>query len=113
MAQDKIQRIPLLTAVLDPAKRTEHVEVRRIDFQPGQQTGIHQHPCPVVGYIASGSAIVQIEGGESRTVKAGEAFFEPANTTMLRFDNASDKEPMSFICFYLLDQGEDELIRML
>ncbi len=48
-----------------------------------------------------------------KTFHAGEAFFEPAGKTILRFDNASSTEPLTFICFYLLDQNENELIRML
>lgn len=48
-----------------------------------------------------------------KTLKAGDAFFEPANTKILHFDNASAIEPMTFIAFYLLGKGEDELIRML
>jgi len=46
-------------------------------------------------------------------IAAGQAVHEPANKKMLRFDNASDTEPMTFMAFYLLDEGEDELIRML
>lgn len=113
MAQFEIRRKPLLTAVLEPAKRTQHVEVKQIDFRPGQETGVHTHPCPVICYVARGTAIVEVEGEPARRVSAGEAVLEPANRKMLRFDNASDSEPMTFIAFYLLDANENELIHML
>jgi quercetin dioxygenase-like cupin family protein len=108
-----IFRRPLLTAVLEEAKKVGKVEIKEIVFRPGQKTGLHFHPCPVVGYIAEGKVTFQIEGGEEKTLRAGEAFFEPPNVKILRFDNASDSEGMKFIAFYLLDASEDELIRML
>jgi quercetin dioxygenase-like cupin family protein len=108
-----ILRKPLLTALLDSAKATKRIEVKQIDFAPGQATGLHDHPCPVVGYIASGSVSFQVSGEPAQTLHAGDAFFEPANTTILRFDNASAEKPMTFIAFYLLDENDRELIRML
>lgn len=90
-----------------------HVDVREIVFQPGQQTGRHSHPCPVVGYIAEGTALFQREDEvEPQTLASGSAFYEPADAVIRRFDNASTTEPMKFIACYLLN-GEQELIRML
>src|ERR1700731_1002498 len=108
-----IYRKPLFTAVLEQATKVGKVEIRESVFQPGQKTGLHFHPCPVVGYIAEGTVAFQIEGGEEKTLRPGDAFFEPFNVKILRFDNASDSKGMKFIAFYLLDTGEDELIRML
>lgn len=112
-AKEAIIRKPLFTAILEQAKKVGKVEIKEIEFHPGQKTGLHLHPCPVVGYIAEGGAVIQIEGQESETFRAGDAFFEPANVKMLRFDNASDEAGMKFIAFYLLDSDEGELIRML
>jgi quercetin dioxygenase-like cupin family protein len=109
---ETIVRKPLLTAVLEPAKKAERVEIKEIEFKPGQATGLHLHPCPVMGYIAKGSVFFEVEGEVAKTLKAGDAFFEPANTKILRFDNASETEPMTFIAFYLLGKDEHELIRL-
>src|ERR1700761_884156 len=108
-----IFRKPLFTAVLEQSKKVGKVEIKEIVFQPGQKTGLHFHPCPVVGYIAEGSVAFQIEGAEEKLLRAGDAFFEPPNTKILKFDNASDTKGMKFVAFYLLDATEDELIRML
>jgi quercetin dioxygenase-like cupin family protein len=110
---EAIVRQPLLTAILDPAKSTDRVEVKKIEFKPGQATGLHLHPGPVTGYIAKGTVLFQVEGQPAVTLKAGDAFFEPPNIRILHFDNASTTEPMVFIAFYLLGAGEHELIRML
>ena len=109
---DAIVRRPLLSAALGH-RNVSHVEVREILFQPGQKTPRHLHPCPVVGYIAEGTALYRREEQEEATVlAAGAAFYEPADTVMVSFDNASETEPMRFIAFYLLE-GNQELIKIL
>jgi quercetin dioxygenase-like cupin family protein len=92
-------------------KNITSIEVREIKFEPGQETGRHMHPCPVLGYIAEGEAVVQVEGQPEQRLVAGDAFYEPAGAVM-RFDNASSERPMKFIAYYLLD-GKQDLIQML
>jgi quercetin dioxygenase-like cupin family protein len=111
--QHAIVRKPLLTAVIDGGKKVERVEVKRLEFAPSQQTGVHPHPCPVVGHIVSGTARFQVEGEPVKMLGPADAFFEPAHARILHFDNASDHEPLVFIAHYLLDAQEQELIRML
>ncbi len=111
MSAGIIEREPLLKAALSE-RSINGVDVRRISFGPGQQTGRHLHPCPVVGYIVHGTAILEIEGKPEQTLPAGSAFYEPAESVIVRFDNASASEPMTFIAFYLLN-GDQELITML
>lgn len=112
-ANQSIIRKALLTAALEGDPAVSTVEIKHIDLAPGQRAGRHMHPCPVVGYIAKGAVDFQIEGGPVETLRAGAAFYEPAGVTISRFDNASESEPLTFIAFYLLGAGEDELIRML
>jgi len=111
MSSSTIQRKQLLAAFLGNRNVTS-VDVREIRLGPGQQGGRHLHPCAVLGYIVEGSALYQLEGEAVQTLPAGSAFYEPADTVIANFGNASSSEPMTFIAFYLLD-GEQELIRML
>ena len=111
MSQQTIVRKELLCASLG-TRTVSTVDVREIVFVPGQQTGRHSHPCPVLGYIAEGTAFMQIEGRELQSLPTGAAFHEPAGTVIARFDNASQTEPMKFIAYYLLTAGEP-LIEML
>ena len=73
---------------------------------------MHQHPCPVFGYIAEGEAVLEVKGQTPQHLPTGSAFYEPPETVILRFDNASAERRMKFICFYLLE-GKQELIEML
>jgi quercetin dioxygenase-like cupin family protein len=111
MEQKIIDRKPLLNAAI-PGRTITSVDIREITFQAGQQTGTHTHPCPVVGYIASGTALLEVQGQPPQKLLAGSAFYEPADTVILRFDNASASAPLTFIAYYLLD-GQQELIHML
>ena len=106
-----INRKSLLTALLD-ARQVTTVEIKEITFNPGQKAGLHLHPCPVTGYIAAGTAIMQVKGQEPLLLPAGAAFYEPADTHIIEFSNYSATEPMTFIAFYLLN-GDQELIKML
>jgi quercetin dioxygenase-like cupin family protein len=109
--QNSILRKPLLNVVLGPKTFTS-VDVREITFAPGQQTGRHKHPCPVVGFVAEGTALLEVEGESPQHLPAGSSFYEPAEKIILRFDNESSSAPMKFIAHYLLN-GKQELIEML
>ena len=87
--------------------------MNEIEFAPGQRAGLHRHPCHVVGYIASGTIVYELEGQPSQLLNAGDTFHEPENARVLRFDNASDTAPARFIACYLLKFGESRLIEML
>jgi len=111
MRQNTIVHRPLLRADLNN-KNVTRIDVREIIFEPGQETGLHRHPCPVFGYIAEGEAVLEVRGEPAQKLPTGSAFYEPAGKVIARFDNASPCEKMRFICYYLLE-GEQELIEML
>jgi len=84
-----------------------------IRFAPGQPTGLHLHPASTVGVVTEGSFVFQPDGETERILKTGDAFFEPAGHTILRFDNASATAPSAITVFYLTDTKDRPLIRML
>lgn len=108
-----VTRKALLSADVKSPSPAERVEIKEIGLAPGQRVGLHFHPCHVVGYVASGSIVFQLEGQDSRLLHEGDAFHEPENTRVSRFDNASNTAPAKFIAFYLLGRGEERLIEML
>ena len=92
------------------ARPVSHVDVREIGLAPGQAGPLHKHPCPVVGYIISGSALYQAKGQAPITLRAGDAFYEPANVVITHFDNASKTEPVRFVINYLMDKEKEFII---
>ena len=111
MMQEKLSREDLLQAELDH-ETVSTVDVKKVIIPKAMGAGKHLHPCPVVGYVVTGTVLFQVEGEEEKILNPGEAFYEPKNKTILHFDNASTEEPLIFIAFYLKEAGED-LIKML
>ncbi|RJP63491.1 MAG: cupin domain-containing protein [Ignavibacteriales bacterium] len=111
MNLNQIVRNDLLTAELN-SRLVSKVSIMEINFPPGQKAAYHKHPCPVVGYVASGKILLQVEGEPEKVLSTGDGFYEPADVPIVHFDNYSDTEPAKFIAFYLVDK-EIELIELL
>jgi hypothetical protein len=85
-----IQRKFLLTAALGSVRSIERVEIKQIELARGQVTGLHRHPCQVVGYVAAGSINFQIDGKPMQCLRSGGAFLSlamcqsPISTTLRR-----------------------------
>ena len=112
-APGTIVRKELLTAAIAGSKDVARVEIKQIDFAPSQRTGLHRHPCPVVGYVAHGSIRFRVDGQPAQLLTEGSAFFEPAGAKVVQFDNASSDAPATFVAFYLLGSDDQRIIEML
>jgi quercetin dioxygenase-like cupin family protein len=49
------------------------------DFPPGVSTGRHTHPGDEYGTLIEGAVMTRQDGGEWKTVNAGESYYVPAN----------------------------------
>lgn len=109
----QIERKPILSTILDSSKKVNRIEVKEINLKPNQATGMHFHPCPVVGYVSKGTVLFQIEGEKAKKLVAGDFFFEPANKNIIHFDNGSRTKLLTFVAVYLLGESDNEVIKML
>ena len=107
-----ITRKDLLTAMVDSDKSVSRVEIQEVAMGPKQKAPLHLHPCPTVGVITEGTISFQIEGQPVHRLKVGDAFYEPANARVAKFDNDNDA-PAKFVVFYLLGREEYETVRIL
>lgn len=101
--------VKLLTATFAP-RQVVQVEIGDFHFKPGQIAPIHTHDAPAIGYVAKGMIIYQIEGEKPRILREGDAFFEPVDARILRFDNASATEEAIFIDFNLEQESEPFIV---
>lgn len=101
--------VKLLTAQFE-ARQVVQVEIGDFHFKPGQVAPIHTHDAPAVGYIAKGEIIYQVEGEKPQILRKGDAFFEPTDKRILRFDNASATEEAIFLDFNLEQEGEPFIV---
>jgi quercetin dioxygenase-like cupin family protein len=108
-AQTTNSPVKLLTANF-ASRQVVQVEVGDFHFTPGQVAPVHTHTAPAVGYVAKGMIIYQLEGGKPQILRAGDAFFEPTGTRVLRFDNASATHEAIFLEFNLEQSGEPFIV---
>lgn len=79
------------------------VTVVEVHYAPGQASNAHSHPCPVIGYVVSGSIKSQVRGEAETVYKAGETFYEPPNGVHAVSANASDKDPATLLAYFVCD----------
>jgi quercetin dioxygenase-like cupin family protein len=108
-----LQRTPIAIHDIAPPKDVTNISVVRLDFKPGQPTGRHMHPVPVIGYVLEGEFVVKFETQPEKHYTAGQSIYEPANTVVERYNNASETKPAVVIASYLAGQGQTELIKFL
>ncbi|MGI5501337.1 cupin domain-containing protein [Lentzea sp. CA-135723] len=66
----------------------------------------HRHPGPVYGYVVEGAILFQLEGQPERTLKAGEAFFEPGGDVIhLKGANLLADEESALIATMICEPG--------
>ena len=82
-----------------PAFASPEVSALEVDIAVGAETGWHQHPVPVYGYVLAGRLRVDMEGGKSLTFKPGDAIIEVVDA----WHNGRNVgcEPVRLAVFYL------------
>jgi quercetin dioxygenase-like cupin family protein len=76
-----------------------------VTYPPGGSSTPHSHPCPVLGYVLKGAVRMQVEGGALSIYTAGESFYEAPNGIHLVSQNASTKEPATFLAYFVCDHS--------
>ena len=107
-----VARKDLLNALIDPGRLVSRVEIQEITMAPGVKAPLHLHPCPTVGVVTEGCITYQVEGSTGQHLRAGDAFYEPLNVRVAKFDNEGEC-PAKFVAFYLLGMDEKETVRIL
>jgi quercetin dioxygenase-like cupin family protein len=103
-SQGTQDRIAIAQAL--PRMHGEQLAVKLVEviYPPSASSRPHSHPCPVVAYVVGGAIRVRINGTPVVVYRAGESFYEPANSAHLVSANASDKEPAKFVAFFTCDR---------
>jgi quercetin dioxygenase-like cupin family protein len=101
-----------VTPVLEfPFRDGLTVSALRVDYEPGGFTpGTHRHPPGAYVYVIEGRVVFGIDDDEPFELAAGDAFFEPPGALHRVSRNASDEQPASLIAFFVLADGETEMV---
>ncbi len=80
-----------------PRDGTPEVTALLVEMAPGEATGWHQHPVPLLGYLLSGELTVYQVTGEKRVVRTGEVSLESVNVIHNGVNEGT--EPLKMIVF--------------
>jgi quercetin dioxygenase-like cupin family protein len=108
----EIQVTPLLRTTTTIAgqpivyPKTDNPEVTAVHVRipPGTETGWHKHPFPCFAYILSGALDVEIEGGKTVHLAAGQAMSESIN--LLHNGKNSGTEPVELVMFVMGEKSQ-------
>jgi quercetin dioxygenase-like cupin family protein len=79
--------------------------VSRTTYEPGAHLAMHYHTSQIVFYILHGAMGVQDQGKPPFTLKAGDSLLIKPGTIHEHW-NASTTEPLVFLEYVLVDQGQ-------
>lgn len=99
----------LLSIEFEP-RQVVKIEAGDFHFVPKQIAPVHTHKAPAIGFVAKGAIIYQVEGAKTKTLRRGDAFYEPAGPRILRFDNDSATQEAIFIDINLQQKGEPFIV---
>lgn len=85
-----------------PKGASQQVRVLTASFQPRDKTLFHTHRFPVTLYVLEGAFVLEMEGREPVTVKAGQATTMPPHVKMTGY-NRSSIDPLRLVIFYVSD----------
>jgi quercetin dioxygenase-like cupin family protein len=103
MGQDAVVR-PLLSKDLagDSAREISMISV---EYPPGGSDPVHTHQAQVLVFVLEGSIVMQVRGGASVTLTAGQTFYEGPHDVHIVGRNASRTAPARFLVFLVKERG--------
>jgi len=80
------------------------VHAIEVTYPPGATSTAHRHPCPVVGYMISGTMRMQVSDGPVTDYKPGETFVEMPTDVHRMATNPSADTPAVFLVTFVCDK---------
>ena len=95
---------PLLTTALSYDESKE-LSLITVEYPPGGSTPAHTHHAQALLYVLEGSIVMQVRGGASVTLSAGQTWYEGPNDVHVVSRNASSSRPAKYVVFMVKDKG--------
>jgi len=80
------------------------VHAIQVTYPPGATSTAHRHPCPVVGYMISGTMRMQVSDQPPAEYKAGDSFAEMPTDVHRMATNPSTDTPAVFLATFVCDK---------
>lgn len=76
-----------------------------VEFAPGYSDKAHRHDAHVFVYVLEGEVEMQVAGGQSVKLKAGDTFYENPDDVHTVTTNLSKTKPAKFLAFFVKNQN--------
>ncbi len=76
-----------------------------VEYEPGESSAAHRHNSHTFVYVLEGAVVMQVQGGEEKTLTAGQTFYENPNDIHSVSKNASATEPVKILVFFIKESG--------
>ncbi len=83
--------------IVYPHDKAAEASILIVDIPPGKQTGWHQHPVPIFGYVLSGTLTVHFADGKKNVFHPGDALAEAVQ--VLHNGANEGTEPVKLLIF--------------
>ena len=80
------------------------VHAIQVTYPPGATSSAHRHPCPVIGYMISGTMRMQVSDQPPAEYKAGDTFVEMPTDVHRLGTNPSPDTPAVFLATFVCDK---------
>jgi quercetin dioxygenase-like cupin family protein len=80
------------------------VHAVQVTYPPGAASTAHRHPCPVVGYMISGTMRMKVSDQPEVVYKAGDTFVEMPTDVHRVSTNPSTDTPAVFLVTFVCDK---------
>lgn len=104
-----IRRVELLKQVL-PAGNFRNVEAVVIELDPGAAAQRHRHDVAVLAYVIEGAVENRFDGGETRTHRTGESWWEAPGTVHDLARNPSTTGRARLLIVYIGEEGKPNTV---
>lgn len=89
----------------DIGKGDKEAVMLTVDYPPGGETPMHRHDAHVFVYVIEGAVVMKVKGGDEKTVKTGETFYENPTDVHEVSRNASKTEPAKMLVTMIKAKG--------
>ena len=105
VAQPSVKAAPVRVVAL-PKMDGANLKVHAIQvtYPPGATSSAHRHPCPVFGYMISGTMRMQVSDQPPAEYKAGDSFSEMPTDVHRMATNPSADTPAVFLATFVCDK---------
>ena len=104
--------VSVLNKHLPPLPENQEVVMISVEYAPNESTPLHQHNAHTYVYILEGTVNMQVKGGEEKTLKAGDTFYESPHDIHVTSKNASATEPAKILVFFIKTKNEPATIML-